>query len=97
MHKGEFEVMVSFHKPLAEKARAAEFEASSKKRKWEDNPLAAEFFMDQTEAEKRKSSMFDLSSSNNWLTYPSIQVHIYNILSNLLEAKQIMKLSFQSS
>ncbi|KAI4337701.1 hypothetical protein L6164_016085 [Bauhinia variegata] len=49
--------MVSLHKALAESpvtAVPAEFEDSSKKRKWEE-PFAEEFFKDQSKAEKRKS------------------------------------------
>ncbi|KAI4307385.1 hypothetical protein L6164_030584 [Bauhinia variegata] len=49
--------MVSLHKALAESpatAVSAEFEAPSKKRKWEE-PFAEEFFKDQSKEEKRKS------------------------------------------
>ena len=69
--------MVSFHKALAESPRNAELEASSKKRKWEDQSLPVEFFNAQTEAEKRKST------SDNRQLYPSVCV--YNVLSNFLE------------
>ncbi|KAK7351184.1 hypothetical protein VNO77_10441 [Canavalia gladiata] len=73
--------MVSFHKPLAESPKTethAEFEASSKKRKWEE-PFAEEFFKDQTSLEKRKS-LFDIElhpqthfSSDKWRQNLSIQ------------------------
>ncbi|TKY74368.1 hypothetical protein E2542_SST03129 [Spatholobus suberectus] len=73
--------MVSFHNALAEGPRPeihAEFEASSKKRKWEE-PFAEDFFKDQTSIEKRKS-VFDIElhpetpfSSDKWRQYLSIQ------------------------
>lgn len=78
-----FETMVSFHKALAESPRPeihAEFEASSKKRKWKE-PFAEDFFKDHIE--KRKS-VFDLGlhpenpfSSDKWHQYLTIQVYIY--------------------
>ncbi|KAG5034558.1 hypothetical protein GLYMA_04G102400v4 [Glycine max] len=72
--------MVSFHKALAESTPKpeihAEFEASSKKRKWEE-PLTEGFFKDQIE--KRKS-VFDIElhpetpfSSDKWRQYLTIQ------------------------
>ncbi|WVZ21686.1 hypothetical protein V8G54_009008 [Vigna mungo] len=73
--------MVSFHKALAESPRPeihAEFEASSKKRKWEE-PFAEDFFKDQTTIEKKKS-IFDIEihpetpfSSDKWRQYLTIQ------------------------
>ncbi|QCE15891.1 hypothetical protein DEO72_LG11g2903 [Vigna unguiculata] len=73
--------MVSFHKALAESPRPeihAEFEASSKKRKWEE-PFAEDFFKDQTTLEKKKS-IFDIEihpetpfSSEKWRQYLTIQ------------------------
>ncbi|KAG5031286.1 hypothetical protein JHK82_014896 [Glycine max] len=75
--------MVSFHKPLTESTPRpeihAEFEASSKKRKWEE-PFAEDFFKDhQTSIEKRKS-VFDIEprpetpfSSDKWRQYLTIQ------------------------
>ncbi|XP_020216719.1 uncharacterized protein LOC109800336 [Cajanus cajan] len=73
--------MVSFHKALAESTRPEiheEFEASSKKRKWEE-PFAEDFFKDQTTLEKSKS-VFDIDlhpdtpfSSDKWRQYLSIQ------------------------
>lgn len=83
--------MVSFHKALAESPRTevpAEFDASSKKRKWEE-PFAEEFLKDQTNLEKRKS-IFDIElhletplPSDKWRQYLSIQVYI---MPNLLES-----------
>ncbi|KAK4276812.1 hypothetical protein QN277_014918 [Acacia crassicarpa] len=62
--------MVSFHKALAESPRNTELEASSKKRKWEDQSLPVEFFNAQTEAEKRKST------SDNRQLYPSSRINM---------------------
>ncbi|XP_054799690.1 uncharacterized protein LOC129304078 [Prosopis cineraria] len=61
--------MVSFHKALAE-SPGSEVEASSKKRKWEES-LPVEFFNNQTEAEKRKST-FHMPSDKRQ-QYPSLQ------------------------
>ncbi|RDX91051.1 hypothetical protein CR513_27022 [Mucuna pruriens] len=71
--------MVSFHKALAESPRPeihAEFEAPSKKRKWEE-PFAEDFFKDQTSIRK---SDFDIDlhpetpfSSDKWRQYLTIQ------------------------
>lgn len=65
-----------------------EFE-SSKKRKFEE-PFTEEFFKDQTNLEKRKST-FDtkppletMFPSNNWCQYLGIQVCIVYILSNFI-------------
>ncbi|KAF7829934.1 uncharacterized protein G2W53_012267 [Senna tora] len=69
--------MVSFHKALPESPSTAEFEASSKKRKWEE-PLADEFFKVITGPETKKS-IFDITS-DKWLQYPSIQVYIKYIV-----------------
>jgi len=79
------QTMVSFHKALAESPRPeihAEFEASSKKRKWEE-PFAEDFFKDQTTLEKKKS-IFDIEihpetpfSSEKWRQYLTIQVSNY--------------------
>ncbi|XP_027339214.1 uncharacterized protein LOC113852983 [Abrus precatorius] len=73
--------MVSFHIALPESPKAeihAEFEASSKKRKWED-PFAEEFFNNQASLKKRKP-VFDIElhpetpfSSDKWHQYLSIQ------------------------
>ncbi|XP_061345965.1 uncharacterized protein LOC133291678 [Gastrolobium bilobum] len=63
--------MVSFHKTLAESPRTevhAEFEASSKKRKWEE-PFAEEFFKDQN-MELQLETPFP---SDKWRQYLSIQ------------------------
>lgn len=86
--------MVSFHKALAESTPKpeihAEFEASSKKRKWEE-PLTEGFFKDQIE--KRKS-VFDIElhpetpfSSDKWRQYLTIQVYICLFFQNLLKVK----------
>jgi len=89
--------MVSFHKPLTESTPRpeihAEFEASSKKRKWEE-PFAEDFFKDhQTSIEKRKS-VFDIEprpetpfSSDKWRQYLTIQVYICLFFQNLLKVK----------
>ncbi|XP_028771814.1 uncharacterized protein LOC114748778 [Neltuma alba] len=74
--------MVSFHTALPDAppsgVPATEFEASSKKRKWEE-PLAREFLRDQTKADRRKS-IFDIElhletplPSDKWQQYLGIQ------------------------
>ncbi|KAF7816965.1 uncharacterized protein G2W53_030934 [Senna tora] len=84
--------MVSFQKVLAQGATPAanlpaEFEASSKKRKWED-PLAEQFLNDQSKAEKRQP-IFDIElhletpfpSDHKWqqyLSFQSGQIHLCN-------------------
>ncbi|XP_061338522.1 uncharacterized protein LOC133285321 [Gastrolobium bilobum] len=85
--------MVSFHKALPESPKTeapAEFDASSKKRKWEE-AITEEFFKDQTNAEKRKS-IFDIDlhletplSSHKWQQYLNIQsgqTHLSNTRMN---------------
>lgn len=79
--------MVSFYEALSESPRAkvhAEFGASSKKRKWEEEPFAKEFFNDQTNSEERNKSAFDVElnldtpfTPDNWRQYLSIQVYIH--------------------
>ncbi|KAJ1411357.1 hypothetical protein SESBI_21214 [Sesbania bispinosa] len=85
--------MVSLHKALTESPKKevpAEFEASTKKRKWEHS-LNEEFFKDQTDTEKRKS-IFDIElhletplPSHKWHQYLSIQsgqIHFCNTRMN---------------
>ncbi|KAK7410524.1 hypothetical protein VNO78_01367 [Psophocarpus tetragonolobus] len=94
-----FEAMVSFQKVLAESPRPeihADFEASSKKRKWEE-PFAEDFFKDQTSIEKRKS-VFDIDlrpdtpfSSDKWrqyLTVQSGQIQLHNIKTTTEDSKR---------
>ena len=75
--------MVSLHKALSESPRTAvpaEFEASSKKRKWEE-PLSQELFKERSKPEKSKS-IFDVDlhletplSSDKWQQCFNIQVN----------------------
>lgn len=96
--------MVSFHKALAESPRPeihAEFEASSKKRKWKE-PFAEDFFKDHIE--KRKS-VFDLGlhpetpfSSDKWhqyLTIQSGQIQLCNTRTTTEEAPPSMSLDLE--
>lgn len=89
--------MVSFYKALTESPISevnAEFEASSRKRKWEE-PFAEEFFKDQMNLEKKKS-FFDIEprletpfTSDKWRQYLSIQVCIVFSLDSNISKKTL--------
>lgn len=71
--------MVSFYKALTETPRTEVHDESSKKRKWEEEPFAKEFFKDQIYLEEKRKSVFDTDSSfpsDKWSQYLTIQVYI---------------------
>ncbi|XP_004500623.1 uncharacterized protein [Cicer arietinum] len=98
--------MVSFYKALTESPRTEvheEFEASSKKRKWEE-PFTEQFFKDQINLEKRQSP-FDIEPrletqfpSNKWCQYLSIQSGQIQLCNTRLDwtTKENSKRSHQS-
>lgn len=70
--------MVSLFKALSMTPRAEvneEFEASTKKRKWEE-PFTEEFFIDKKSTFDIKPRLKTMFPSDKWRQYLSIQVYI---------------------